>query len=95
MANKTFAQGVIIKEIETQYGSIKKISIKVDEFKEFMDTYDKSWWINLDMQKWKAGKYYMALNEWKPDGEYKKTEKNETEQKMSEVGGISIEDIPF
>lgn len=88
MADKVFAEWVIIKEIETKYWSIKKLSIKVEEFKSFLDTYDANGRVNLDMQKGKAGKYYMALNTWQPD--WKKKESIDTT-----TANISVENIPF
>lgn len=94
MAEKIFTKGIIIKEIETQHWTIKKISVKVDEFKEFLDTYDNNGRVNLNMNRGKSGKLYMELDTWKPNGEYKKpAEVQDVEQENT--GSISVEDIPF
>ena len=85
MANKVFTEWMIIKTVETKFGEIKKLSFKVEEFKEFMDKYANNGWINIDLLKNKDGKEYSALNEWKKE---EKTENNNS-------WDISVEDIPF
>ena len=66
MAEKIFAQWLILKSIETKFGEMKKISVKVEEFKEFLDTYDKDGWVNLTLKKGQSGKEYIELDTWKP-----------------------------
>jgi len=76
MANKTFTEWLIIKTIKTQYGEIKKLSFKVEEFKDFMDKYDNNWWINIDLLQNKEWKEYSVLNEYKQKEESKDIEED-------------------
>ena len=89
MADKVFAEGMIVKTITTKYGELDKISIKVEEFKEFLDKYDNNGWVNLNIKtsQW-SGKKYAELDTWKPDGE-------STPSKKETSDDISVEDIPF
>lgn len=82
---KIFADGLILKTIDTQYGELQKLSVKVEEFKSFLDTYDKNWWVNLNIKKSKWGKDYIELDTWSPDS--KEDNKGSDE--------ISISDVPF
>jgi|1_EtaG_2_1085319.scaffolds.fasta_scaffold86832_1 hypothetical protein len=69
-SEKIFPSGLIYKlpregSPEWVKGSL---SIKVDEFKEFLDKNVNNGWVNLDFLKSKeGGKLYFALNDWKPD----------------------------
>lgn len=72
MAEKIFAQWLILKTLETKFGEMKKISVKVEEFKEFLDTYDKDGWVNLTLKKGQSGKEYIELDTWKKPKEESK-----------------------
>ena len=85
MAEKIFAQWLILKSIETKFGEMKKLSVKIDEFKEFLDTYDNNGWVNLTLKKGQSGKEYIELDTWKPKGEGKSDSSSD----------ISVEDLPF
>ena len=92
MNEKVFAQWAIIKTTTTQYWEFTKLSIKTDEFIEFLNTYSENGWVNLNLKTSKSGdKKYLELDTWKPNGEVKATPKKEV-KKQNE---ISIEDIPF
>jgi hypothetical protein len=45
------------------------LSIKVDEFAEFLMVNQKNGWVNLDFleSKEKPGKLYFVLNDWEPN----------------------------
>jgi hypothetical protein len=58
-----------------------KISIKVSEFKNWLDENVNNDWVNLDVLKSKEGKIYAKKNDWKP------------EKKDDDV--ISAENLPF
>jgi hypothetical protein len=92
MADKIFTDWLIIKTITTQNGDFKKLSIKVEEFKTFLDTYAENNWVNINLGKSQAGKEYAYLDTWKPNEnkkiEIKKEIKNDDDF-------ISMEDIPF
>lgn len=71
MAEPTiFANGLrFIKPTEQTPEWIKgKVSVKVDEFVEFLKKYqNENGWVNIDLRKSKdGGKLYFALNTFKP-----------------------------
>lgn len=82
MAEKIFAQWLILKSIDTKFGEMKKLSIKVEEFKEFLDIYDKNWWVNLVLKKGQSGKEYIELDTWEKPKEVPKSDE------------VSVEDLP-
>lgn len=86
MADKVFTNWLIIKSVETKFWEIKKLSFKVEEFKEFLDTYDKKGWVNVDILKNKEGKEYAVLNDYQPKA------KEETKE---DSDFISIDELPF
>jgi hypothetical protein len=82
----------MVKTIKTQNGEFKKLSIKVKEFKKFLDTHTDNNWVNINLGKSQAGKEYAYLDIWKPE-ESKKTEVKK--QVKNDDDFISIEAIPF
>jgi hypothetical protein len=44
-----------------------RVSIKVAEFKAWLDKNNSNDWVNLDILKSKDGKIYAKLNDWKPE----------------------------
>ncbi len=74
MADITFVEWMIVKTIDTKYGEMKKLSFKVSEFKNFLDTYNNNWWINVDIKKSKEWKEYATLNTWKAEGAWQTNE---------------------
>ena len=75
---KVFAQWINTKIVETKYWEIIKVWVKVEEFKTFLDIYDKGWWVNLNLMTSKDWtKKYFELDTWvsdKPKAESKKNE---------------------
>ena len=66
-----FASGIIFKRNEKAPDFvIGGLSIKAAEFVQWMrDNITKGEeWLNLDIKQSKNGKYYIALNTWKPSG---------------------------
>ena len=65
--NKTFPKGFIYKEPEKAPQWIKaKISIKVDEFIQFLQENENNGWVNIDICESKDGtKRYPVLNTYK------------------------------
>lgn len=66
--DKKFADGLIYKAPKPGSPDFVKgkVSVKVDEFKKFLDENNDGGWVNLDFLKSKAGKFYFVLNDWKP-----------------------------
>lgn len=66
---KVFASGIIFKRPRDGAPDFVKgsISIKVDEFSEFIKKHDNDGWINLDLKLSKGDKLYLELNTWKPE----------------------------
>lgn len=62
-----FADGMIFKRPHENAPDFVKgaISIKVDEFKEFLDKHANNGWVNLDLKKSKNDKLYLQLNDYK------------------------------
>jgi len=81
--------GMIIKHPHENAPSFVKcgISIKVEEFVNYLRANDNNGWVNLDMKKSKDGKLYVSLNDWKPKEHSKPVEYNN--------GGGFEDDIPF
>lgn len=57
---KNYANGVLIKAIETQYGEILKVGVNLEKFNENPNV---KGWINLDIKKSKSGNYYAELQQ--------------------------------
>lgn len=56
---------------------MKKLSVKVEEFKEFLDTYDKDGWVNLVLKRGQSGKEYIELDTWEKPKEAPKNDDSE------------------
>ena len=68
--DKVFAQGLIAKRRETAPEFVTcSLSVKVDEFKEFLDAHADKGWVNLNVKKSQGGKYYAELDTWKPNAQ--------------------------
>lgn len=63
-----FTDGLIFKKPREGAPDFVKgaISIKVDEFKAFLDKHNNNGWVNIDLKKSSGGKLYTQLNDWKP-----------------------------
>lgn len=63
MSDKIFVDGMIVKE--SKYST--KLSIKVEEFAQFVKEHADKGWLNLEVKTSKGGKMYACLDTWKPD----------------------------
>lgn len=64
---KTFTEGLIVKRNDNAPDFVTaNISIKVDEFKAFLDTHNNNGWVNIQLKRAKSGKYYGELDTFKP-----------------------------
>ena len=68
MSSDIFIKGLIYKIPNKAPEFVKgKISIKVDEFIEFLKQHGKNNWVNIDLNISKSGKPYAKLNTWKKE----------------------------
>lgn len=89
---KVFAQGLIVKRRETAPEFVTcSLSVKVDEFKEFLDAHAEKGWVNLNVKRSQGGKYYAELDTWKPNKENAPSTSPETPAKGTE----GDDDLPF
>jgi hypothetical protein len=57
---KEFVKGLILKEIETQYGSMISVSVNKDSFNE--NLFNEKGWLNFTIKKGKdSNKYYAEV----------------------------------
>lgn len=69
MSDNKFVPGLLVKaprDGAPEYVKAK-ISIKVSELKEFLSQQDGEW-VNLDVKVSSGGKWYAAIDDWKPNG---------------------------
>ena len=67
-----FAQGMFLQERDERTPDfiLGKFSFKVDEFIAFLQQHrNQAGYVNVDLKASKAGKKYLALNDWKPQGQ--------------------------
>ena len=83
---KVFPNGMIFKQ--PNQGAPEyvkgKLSIKVDDFKEFLDKYVENGWVNIDLKESREGKFYSELDTWKP---------KQQSQQVNDEDEINIDDI--
>jgi hypothetical protein len=88
---KVFAQGLIAKRRDGAPDFVTcSLSVKVDEFKEFLDTHAANGWVNLNVKKSQGGKYYAELDTWKPN-----KEANQDAPQASTAEAEPEGDLPF
>jgi hypothetical protein len=51
MSDKIYINGIYVKEIETKYGSLIKLSFKVDKFIEELKEHEKKGYVNVLVNK--------------------------------------------
>lgn len=101
-----FANGFIFKRPNEKAPDWIKgnISIKVEEFISFLEKYQYSGWVNLDLCLSKDGqKLYCQLNQWKKDDKQQQTPQEQFSQSVDErinklkeeQEPINIQNIPF
>ena len=73
---KIFTQGFIFKRPREGAPDFVKgaISIKVDEFIDFLSKHQNDGWVNIDLKKSREGKLYTELNTYKKKGSVKSPE---------------------
>ena len=59
-----FAKGVNVKTVETKYGEIIKVGVKLEDFKQ--NPVSETGYINFDIKQGKKGKY-AELNTYKKE----------------------------
>lgn len=98
MSDKTFIEGMWVEDKETQYGIFQKITIKVDNFKKFMDEHATinsvgDLQMKIDLMEAKSGKKYAYLNTFKSDKGAEKVEDKPLVESKAET--FEEDDIPF
>ena len=90
-----FPEGFIVKRPgENVPDFVKgKISVKVDEFKKFLDTHESNGWVNMDLKISQKGVLYTQLNTWKPKTETPVND-NQAQAEYNEQP-IQGEDVPW
>ena len=64
---KIFAEGLIVKRNDNAPDFvIGNLSVKIDEFKIWLDKHNNNGWVNIDLKKSQGGKLYAEKNSWKP-----------------------------
>lgn len=92
---KIFADGLIVKRNEKAPDFVLcSLSVKVDEFVQFLNTHSSNGWVNIDCKVSRGGKFYADLNTFKP------TQGDAGQQGMEQARAavepaISDDDIPF
>lgn len=73
------------------------VSIKMSDFKAFIEENKNEEWLNIDLKKSKGGKLYFELNTWKPSEDQKAEVKQalSSEPIVYPTEDITPEDIPF
>lgn len=97
MADKIFTNGLIFKAPHQKAPDYVKgtLSVKVEDFKAFLDEHNKNGWVNISLKEAKSGKYYAELDTWEP-GKAKKAPEDASEGSQEEQSEeISADDIPF
>lgn len=91
MTEKIFPDGFRVKSVETRFGELLKVSIKSNEFMDFLAKYtnDKGY-LNIDIKKGQSGNWYSELNTYK-----KATEDNTSNEPVMGFDDIDDEEVPF
>ena len=94
MSDIKFVDGLIVKAPRDGAPDFVKgsISIKREELIAWL-TKEQGEWINLDIKESQAGKWYAAVNEWKPANQQSANQASQNRQAPDEEG--FDDDIPF
>lgn len=97
---KIFTEGLIFKLPRQNAPDFVKgsVSIKADEFVEFIKKHQKNGWLNIDLKVSQGGKAYAELNSWEPNaasnnGPVKSSSNGEIPTKDPE--DMDVSSIPF
>ena len=68
MSNQViFTNGMIAKRQDSAPDFVLcNLSVKVDEFIQFLQQHQNNGWVNIDVKRSKKGKVFASLNTWKP-----------------------------
>ena len=77
--DKIFTDGLIFKlPRDTAPDFVKgSLSVKVEEFKTWLDAHVDNGWVNIDLKVSQGGKAYAEKNTWKPEGGATPTKKED------------------
>jgi hypothetical protein len=68
MDDKVFVDGLIVKRNDNApEWAVCKLSVKVGEFKAFLDQHESKGWVNMEVKMSKNGKFYSELDTWEPN----------------------------
>lgn len=111
MADKIYVKGIVLKEKDTSFGSVLKVSLKLDDFGAFVKANKKpTGWINFDILPRKEASdkgetHYAVLDTWEPTNgggnggdkpAAKKTQQQKPAAKKTESDEFPPDDdIPF
>jgi len=86
---KIFTEGMIVKKNDNAPDFvIGNLSVKVDDFKKFLDKHAKNGWVNIDLKKSQGGKYYGEINSWEPKS-------NDVVSNVNPIPSGNGNDLPF
>lgn len=75
-----------------------KLSVKRDEFINWLQTQETEW-VNFDVKEGQDGKYYVQVDEWKPNNGLSQTQADDIKTLRDNHNGkkdeIDESDIPF
>lgn len=67
MTDKIFAAGLLAKRHDNAPEFVTcSLSVKVDEFTEFLRQHSNDGWVNLQVKVGRSGKMYAELDAWRP-----------------------------
>lgn len=99
-----FTKGLFVKKPHGSAPSFikHKVSIKRDEFINWLQTIDTEW-VNLDIKESKEGKMYAQVDDWKPNNglsneqtqDIQTLRDNHNAGKVEESDSIDPSEIPF
>ena len=97
MSDKIFTDGLIVKRRDNAPEYVLcNLSIKVDEFKVFLDKHQSNGWVNIDCLVNRAGKHYGALDTWRPtQGDSAKVGMQQAVNALAPDPKFPDDDIPF
>lgn len=89
-----FIEGLIVKPPHRNAPSYvkAKLSIKREEMIEFLQQQEGEW-INADIKESQGGKWYAAIDNWKPDGQ--RNSRPAAQQQQPAPADDFQDDIPF
>jgi len=98
MSNPAFIDGLFAKKPHEKAPDFvkAKLSIKREDMLKWLGEQSDEW-INIDVKEsGKTGKWYAAIDEWKPNNDGNWEGREQAQQAVSEpVPAVDVEDIPF